>query len=279
MSEKCLLCWQRVVSWPNVQNAPGLARNLIFAAFTLTRTESRPRSRRLVREWIGLNPRTVRTSEASWASPVTEEDALNTMLTLRCGCMWLALLRKEKGMCSGDVEYWGESGTLDLLRIVSASMLSTCWKRHSAMLRSLRYQTLMPNTACTLMLATMHWARCSPRCKISHRRYWVISAVSYTIQRRDTPHTTANHWASEMQHYTGNSIYTEPSSHFWYTQTMQPCVGSSHNYTSPYVRWISWQSYRILTRRSSTSRVSRITLRIQCLTARISNGSNAIWPH
>jgi len=137
------------------------------------------------------------------------------------------------------MENRGDSGTLHSLGIESASMLLTRPKRFSAMLWSLLYRTLKPNTACTSMLANMHWAWCSPRCKIRQRRYWVISAISYTMRRRDALHTTENSWASEVRYYTGNSTYTEPSSHFWYTRTMEPCVGSSHNHTSPYVRWIS----------------------------------------
>ena len=147
------------------------------------------------------------------------------------------------------------------------------------MLRFLLYQTRKPNTACTLMLANMHCTWCSPRCKIRQRRYWVISAICYMMRRCDTLHTTENYWASKMQLYTGNSTYTEPSSHCWYTRTMQPCIGSSHNHTSLYVSWISWQSYRIVTGRSSTSQVSRIRLRTPCLAAGISDGSNTIEWH
>jgi len=64
-------------------------------------------------------------------------------------------------------------------------------------------------------------------------------AVGYTMRRSNTLHTTENYWASEMQYYSGNSTYTERSSHLWYTRTTQPFVVSSHNHTSPYVRWIS----------------------------------------
>jgi hypothetical protein len=151
----------------------------------------------------------------------------------------MALLQKEMGTRGGDVENRGESGTLHSLAIENSTMLSTSSKRLSAMFRSLLYWNPKSNIACASMLAIMHWAWCSPRCKIRQRRYWVISAVSYTMQRRHSLHTTGNYWASEMQYDTRYSTYMEPSSHFWYTRTIQPCVRSSHNYTSPYIRWIS----------------------------------------
>jgi len=173
------------------------------------------------------------TSEASRASPVTIENSLNTTLKLRSRCTRLALFRKEKGMWGGDRENRGDSGTLHSLGIESASMLSTRSKTHSAMLQSMLNWSPKPNTARTSMLANMHRARCSPRRQIRQRWYWFISAVSYWMWRRDTLHTTENHWASGMQYYTGTSTYMEPSSHFWYTRTIQPCVGSSHIHTSP----------------------------------------------
>jgi len=231
-----------MVSSPNVQNVPGLVRKFIFAASTFKRTASTPGSIRIVRERIGLNLRTVRMSEASWASPVTIEHSLNTTLTLLCGCTRLALLWNNNETSGGNVENRGESGRLQSLGIENGSIVSTRSKRYSAMLRTLLYRTPKLIIACMSMLAIMCWARCPPRCKIRQRRYRVISAVSYTMCRRYTLHTTQNYWASETQYYTRNSIYMEPSSHCWYTWTMQPWIGSSHNHTSLYVRWISWQS-------------------------------------
>jgi len=77
------------------------------------------------------------------------------------------------------------------------------------------------------------------RCKTRQRKYWVISAVNYTMRRHDTLHMTENYWASETQYYTGNSTYTELRNHFWYTRIMRPCVESLPNHTSPYIKWIS----------------------------------------
>ena len=180
---------------------------------------------------------------------------MNTTLTLQCHCPPLAPLRREKEKSDVDVESQGRSSALHSPGIENASMSSTGSKKHFAMLQSWPYRTPKPNIACTSMLASMHWTQCSPRCKTRQRRYWVISAVNYTMRRCDTPHMTENYWAFEKQYYAGNSTYTDRSNHFWYTRSMRPCVGSLHNHTSLYDRWISWQSSNILNGRSSTSQV------------------------
>jgi len=56
-----------------------------------------------------------------------------------------------------------------------------------------------PDIGCRSMLANMHCVRCSPRCKIRHRRYWVITAINYTMWRSNTLHTTEYYLASEKQ--------------------------------------------------------------------------------
>jgi hypothetical protein len=97
------------------------------------------------------------------------------------------------GTYYGDLVNRGESGTLHSLGIENASMLSTDSKRHFAMLWSFLYRTAKPNIACMLILGNMHWAQCSPRCKIRWRRFWVTSAVSYIMWRADTLYTTTNY--------------------------------------------------------------------------------------
>jgi len=190
--------------------------------------------------------------------------------------MPLAQLWKGKGTLGGDVESWGRSSALHSPGIENVSMLLTPSKKHSAMLQSWLYRIPKPNIACTSTPASTHWAQCSPKCKTRQRKYWVISAVNYTMRRQDTLHMTENYWASETQYYTGNSTYTEPSNHSWYTRIMRPCVGSSHSHISPYVKWTSWRWSKILTGWSSTSRVSRIRSRTRYLGVRISDGSDAM---
>jgi len=181
----------------------------------------------------------IKTSEASWSSPVTIENSLNSMLKLQSHCTPLATLKKGNRMSGGNVESRGRSGALHSPGTENASMLLTPSKRHSAMLQSWLYQSPNPEIACTSMQACMHRAWLSARCKSRPRSYWVISAVNSMMRRCHTPHMTENYWASKAQYYTGYSTYTQLSNHFWYTQTMRPCIGSSHNHTSPYIGWIS----------------------------------------
>jgi len=181
----------------------------------------------------------VRTSEASWRSPVNIKNSLNTTFRLQCHCTPLAPLCRKKEMLGGDVKSQGKSSALHSPGIENASMPSTPSKKHCTMPQSWLYQTPKPNISYMSMLASMHSAQCSPRCKTRQRMYWVISAVNYIMRRGDNLHVTENHWASETQYYTGNSTYTQVGNHFWYTQNMQPFVGSSNNHTLPYDRWIS----------------------------------------
>jgi len=197
MSEKHLPCQQNMVSRPNLHNTPGIVRKSTFAALTFTRTASTSRNMRPIWSWICLNLKLVRISEAPWASPVTIDNSLNTILMLECCCMRLAPLQVERWMLGGDVESQGEYGDLHSPGRDNASILSTPSKRYFAMLQSLLYHTPKLNIVCMLMLAYMHLARCSPRYKIEQQRNRDISAINYVIWTHNTLLTTENDWASE----------------------------------------------------------------------------------
>ena len=245
MSEKGSHCQRKFIAQPDVQTVPLHVRKSTSAALTLTWTASTLRNIRHMQLLIGHKLTRVRMLEASWASPVTIKDSFVTTRTLQCCFTWLAPLHQEKGTLGSDAETrWG-SGAIHSPGRQNACMNLTLARMHSAMLLCLHYRTQKPNIACTLMLANMYWAWCSPRYKIRQRGYWVILATNYMTWRHDMLHITEHYWVSEMRYHTGNSTYTVLSSHLWYTQTMLPCIGSSHNNTSLYVRWISWQSSRI----------------------------------
>jgi len=129
-----------------------------FVTVMLTRTASTPRNLSHMQSWIGFNLKMVRTSEASWVSPVTIEYLLNITVTLQCHCTTLAPLRREEEPLGGDMESWGMSTALHLPGIENASMPSTHSPKLSALLHSWLYQTPTQNIACTSMLASMHWA-------------------------------------------------------------------------------------------------------------------------
>ena len=164
-----------------------------------------------------------------------------------------------QGTLGGDVESQGWSGALHLPVTENASMSSIPSKWHLAMFQSWLYRTPKPNIVCTSILANMHWARYSPRCKTRQRRYWVILDKTYMMQRHVTLHMTENYWASKMRYHTANSTYMEPTNHFWYTWILPLCICSLLSHTSLCVRWISWQLSMIRSGKSSTSQVSRIT--------------------
>jgi len=183
--------------------------------------------------------KTVRMSEASWASLVTIENSLNTTLTLQCRCMPMAPHWKKQWMLGRYVESWGVSCPFHLLETENPSMLSTPSKRHCAMCHFLLYWILKPNIDCMSMLANMRWTGahsgsrqsregitlcqlwitrcgdvipCIQRGTVGHQRCNIILEIKHSWSRTTifgsygpcklalNPHTTTPHYTTDGYH-------------------------------------------------------------------------------
>jgi len=164
----------RTLILPHVQPYTGPIIQSISGDLTLRRTSSTPRNIKPLWSWIGPNLNTVMMSEASWSSPVTVENSLNTTLRLSYCCTPSTGLQKEMRTLDSDWESRWRCFTLHSPSTRNSSMVLTPSGRPSAMLQSIPYWTWWWEIACMLVLVNMNWARYSLRYKTKYTMYRVM---------------------------------------------------------------------------------------------------------